>query len=444
MKFITKYIKNDSYYVIVGNILAAVFSMLSFMILARTLSLKEFGQFETYLALIVIAELIRRGLSNNALVRFINSNDKSKRNEIISSSWIINLILNTFFTIVFYLTYFLFTKNLNYEVLNLFLVYYPILMWSILPLSVVRSLLQADSKFKLLALSNIFVPITLFLAYLIGALTHYNSIMFVVFCNIFFRLILTIFIVIKYSNYFIQVKYASINMIKQLLNFGKYNILTNLSSNILKSSDKILIQYFLGPSFVAYWSIPTKLTEIIDNPLRSSSATSFPKITKLYNENKTKELADYIHKMISKYIIFAIPLILISIFIPQLFINILGGTGFEKSFIILQIFSIYFFLLPFDRFIGTTLTAINKPQLDTIKVAAMTIINIIGDIIVLHYFNNIWSVAIVTILNILAGVIVGSVLLKKHLKEFHIYKIFYYITPQINEIYYTIKNKIND
>jgi O-antigen/teichoic acid export membrane protein len=127
-----------------------------------------------------------------------------------------------------------------------------------------------------------------------------------------------------------------------------------------------------------------------------------------------------------------------------LFITFLGGSGFEKSFIILQIFSVYFFLLPFDRFIGTTLTAINKPQLDSIKVASMTIINIIGDIIVLYYFNNIWSVAIVTILNILVGVIVGSILLKKHLPEFHIYKIFYYITPQIKEMYQTIKNKLHD
>jgi len=444
MKFITNYIKNDSYYVIIGNIFAAAFSMLSFMILARTLTLTEFGQFETYLAFIIIAELIRRGLSNNALVRFINSNSKDERNIIISSTWFINIFLNIIFTILFYSLYFLYFKYTNYEVFNLFLIYYPILMWSILPLSIVRSLLQADAKFKLLALSNMFVPIILFIVYVIGAFTNLNSIMYVVYWNIIPRLILSLFIAIKHGKYFIKIKYVTRNKIKELINFGKYNILTNLSSNILKSSDKILIQYFLGPSFVAYWSIPTKLTEIIDNPLRSSSTTSFPKITKLYNANKNEELADYLHKMISKYILYAIPFIIISICVPSVFINFLGGIGFEKSYIILQIFSVYFLLLPFDRFIGTTLTAINKPHLDTIKVSLMTITNIIGDIIVLKYFDNIiWPVAVITILNILIGIVIGSYFLKKHIKKFHICKIFYYIVPQIKEIYFSIFKNIH-
>jgi len=443
MKFITKYIKNDSYYVIFGNILAAMFSMFSFMILARTLSLTEFGQFETFLAFIVISELIRRGLTNNALVRFINSNTNKERDNIISSALYINIVLNGIFTILFYSLYFFYFKYTNYIVLNLFLIYYPMLMWSILPISFVRSVLQADVKFKILALSNIFIPILLFIAFVFGGFTNINSIMYVIYWNIISRLILSTFVTIKYGKYFIKFKDATLSRIMELINFGKYNILTNLSSNVLKSSDKILIQYFLGPLYVAYWSIPTRITETIDNPLRSSSATSFPKITKMYNDGETTKLAEYLHKMISKYVLYAIPLVLISLFIPSLFVNILGGPGFEKSYIILQIFSIYFILLPFDRFIGTTLTAINKPHLDTIKVSLMTASNIIGDIIVLKYFDNIiWPVAVVTIVNILVGIIIGSMLLKKYIKNFHIYKIFYYIVPQFKEMYLSIKAKI--
>jgi len=417
--------------------------MFSFMILARTLSITEFGKFETYLALIIITELIRRGVSNNALVRFINSNSEKDRNNIVSSTWIINIILNISFTILFYGLYFLYFKNTQFEVINLFLIFYPILMWSILPLSIVRSLLQADTKFKLLALSNIVVPVVLFIAYVIGAIFGYNNIMYVVYWNIIPRFLLSLFITLKYHKYFICYKHASTNRIKELINFGKYNILTNLSSNLLKSSDKILIQYFLGASYVAYWSIPIKLTEVIDNPLRSATTTSFPKITKMYNEKEYDKLADYLHKMISKYILFAIPLIFISIFLPALIINILGGSGFEKSYIILQIFSVYFFLLPFDRFIGNTLTAINKPHIDTIKVSLMTITNIVGDIIVLNYFDSIiWPVAVVTIANIAVGILFGFYMLKKYIKNFHIYKVFYYIVPQFKDIYFNIKHKL--
>lgn len=442
--FISKYIRNQSYYVIIGNLLAAGFSMFSFIILTRTLTSIQFGEFETFMALIMLFEMIRRGLANNAIVRFINSNPDNKRKEIIGSSWAIALCLNVAFTILIYGVYYLFSEQIIKSGFELFFIYYPIFMWIVSPTNMAKSVSQARQHFKILTAINIFVPIILFVFYVVG-LFNTVGLMYVIYGNIIFRFLLSIIVQFTYGSFVSHIKYASWLMIKDLMSFGKFSILSDLGANLLKSSDKILIQYFLGTASVALWSVPLKMTEVIDNPLRSSSSTSFPKMTKMYNDNNIKDLASYVQDMIAKFLLFSIPIAAICIIFPWFFIDILGGKNYENSYVILQIFAIYFILLPFDRFIGTTLSAVNKPQFDTIKVSVMAITNIIGDIVVLIIFKELWPVAIVTLLNISIGIIVGLFLVKKHVPSFSITKIFTISICKVFKLTFNnIKHKINE
>ena len=94
---------------------------------------------------------------------------------------------------------------------------------------------------------------------------------------------------------------------------------------------------------------------------------------------------------------------------------LLGGADYIDSVIIFQIFLIYALLLPLDRFSGVTLDAINKPNLNMIKVFFMATANIIGDIIAISVFDSLEAVALVTIVNVLVGVLVGNWLLKREI-----------------------------
>lgn len=68
-----------------------------------------------------------------------------------------------------------------------------------------------------------------------------------------------------------------------------------------------------------------------------------------------------------------------------------------------------------DRFSGITLDIIGKLYLNFLKVILMVLVNVGGDIIAIHYFGNIGSVATVSILTFLTGVIFGNYFLKKYL-----------------------------
>lgn len=438
-----RYIKNQSYYVLFGNLFAAAFSMCSFMLLTRFLTKQSFGEFETFMAMLVLIEMVFQGLSNNAMVRFLNSYIH-RRKEIIGSSWAIRIFLNIVTTILIYSAYFIFKDSIDSSDFRLFFIFCPIFIWSVLPVNMARSVLQSDQNFKLLALTNIFIPISLFIFYIVGYILKVD-LMYVVYGNIAFRILLMLVIQFKYGSYISCVKYTSYAIVRKLLGFGKFSILTFLGSSVLKSSDKILIQYFMGAANVANWSVPMKLTELIDNPVRSTASTSYPKMTKMYTEKKYKELSSYLHNIIAKYVIIAIPLSILCMFIPSVFINFLGGAGYENSYIILQVFSFYFLLVPFDRFIGTALSSINKPQYDSIKVSTMAIVNIVGDIIVLIIFKELWPVAVVTLLNISAGIGIGIFYLKKHITDFSIRKILIEGIPNSSkELITMLKIKTNE
>jgi O-antigen/teichoic acid export membrane protein len=94
---------------------------------------------------------------------------------------------------------------------------------------------------------------------------------------------------------------------------------------------------------------------------------------------------------------------------------LLGGPEYAGSYVIFWIFLVYAILLPLDRFSGIALDAINKPNLNMIKVLIMTSLNITGDILVIHYWSSLPGVAMCTLLNVVAGVVVGNLLLRKEL-----------------------------
>lgn len=441
--FIDKYIRNQSYYVLIGNLLAAGFSMVSFMILTRLLTKQQFGLFESFMALLVLIEMVFQGLSNNALIRFLNSYTH-RRKHIIGSSMLIRVCLNVLTTVLIYGFYFYFKDSIQESEFELFFIYCPVFIWSMLPVNMIRSILQSDQKFKLLAIINMGLPLSLFTFYIVGIFVSVD-LMYVIYGNIIFRLILSIVVIFAYSRYISYIKYSSLYFIKKLIEFGKFSILTFLGSNLLKSADKILIQYFIGASSVAIWSVPLKLTELIDNPVRSAASTSYPKMTQMFSNDNHKELSDYIQKMIAKYIIISIPLALVLITFPSFFIKFVAGAGYGSSVIILQIFSIYVLLVPFDRFIGTALSAVNKPQYDSIKMSIMAIVNIVGDIIVLMIFDSLWPVAVVTLINLSVGILIGIVLLQKQLASFSIKSLILQSIPlAIKELNTIIKLKYHE
>jgi len=184
-----------------------------------------------------------------------------------------------------------------------------------------------------------------------------------------------------------HIKKANKKTNKTILDFGKYTTGTLIGSNLLKSSDTFILglSTFLGTTGVALYSVPLKLTEIIEIPLRSFLATAYPKMSKYSIQGNLKEFKKTYYTYAGAITYLLIPILLISFLFAEDFVVLLGGKEYIHTANIFKIFAVYGIFLPIDRFTGVALDSINKPKKNFYKVLWMSISNIFGDIFVIFF-----------------------------------------------------------
>ncbi|MBK7682796.1 MAG: oligosaccharide flippase family protein [Bacteroidetes bacterium] len=190
-----------------------------------------------------------------------------------------------------------------------------------------------------------------------------------------------------------------------------------MGSNLLRSSDTLIIGFMLSARDLASYSIPLKLIEVIEILLRSFAASAMPIMSKFRTPDKKLELRAIFYRYTGLLSFILLPFIFGSILFADSLVVLLGGAQYAESAHVLRILAVYAAFLPLDRFSGITLDIIGKPYLNFIKVLLMLIVNISGDIIAIHYFGTIGSIAAVSILTFLTGVIFGNYFLKKYLNH---------------------------
>jgi O-antigen/teichoic acid export membrane protein len=189
---------------------------------------------------------------------------------------------------------------------------------------------------------------------------------------------------------------------------------------LLRSSDQFIIAAWLGPVAVAVYSIPQKLVEAIEIPVRSFASVAVPRATSLWQQQKIKDLRSFFYSQCGLLCALILPLLLVLFFFPSYIVNLLGGSKYHQSSFLLQVFCFYAALIPLDRYCGVLLDASNRPQKNTLKVILMLIVNIAGDIIALWAGFGIYGVAASSTITFLFGIITGWIQLKDILQSFSV------------------------
>ena len=90
----------------------------------------------------------------------------------------------------------------------------------------------------------------------------------------------------------------------------------------------------------------------------------------------------------------------------------MGGTTVNSSVTVLRTLTIYGLLVPLDRFMGTTLDSIKKPQINSVKIYLMVSFNVIGDLCIAIIGYPLEYYAIITVVTTSIGIFFGSQNLK--------------------------------
>jgi O-antigen/teichoic acid export membrane protein len=423
---ILRIIKTDNFLSLTGNLVFAFLGFASIFLLARTLDKQDFGEYILYISGMSLFEMIRSGITSTPLVRFLSgAKDLEERNRLIGSSWFLSIMVTVIGVILIYTALLLFTEPIQNKGFGLFFQWYPILSLIILPLNLTLTVSQANKKFGRILLLRGLNMSTFFLFLLVNYFWLKVDLFWIVVVHQISFLIAGIFSLIKGWSAISTIRFVSRSQVKAQLKFGRFSLITLMGSNLLKSSDTLIIGIMMTSADVAYYSIPIKLIEAIEIPIRSFVSVAFPSMSKASRQNDNKEVRSIFYSYTGLVTILFIPFTIGLFLLAKPLVLLLGGPEYAGSYVIFWIFLIYALILPMDRFSGVALDAINKPHLNMIKVLIMATLNIVGDIIVIHYWNSLPGVAMCTILNAASGVIVGNLFLRKELNT-NVFQIFPY------------------
>ena len=203
----------------------------------------------------------------------------------------------------------------------------------------------------------------------------------------------------------------------ELVHFGKYSLGSTVISKLFASTDTFIITFMLSSSALAVYTLPLKLMEIVEFPLRSFVGTGMSGMAIAYN-NKNEHQTAYIMKKYSGMLTMAfIPLTIGALLFSDVAIQILGGAKYAGSEAanIFRIFMVLALFYPVDRFIGATLDIIHKPKINFYKVLIMLAFAIAGDFAGIAIFKDLYGVAFASFFTLFSGVIFGYINLNKYL-----------------------------
>ncbi|OYT17781.1 MAG: hypothetical protein B7C24_00530 [Bacteroidetes bacterium 4572_77] len=407
-----------------GNMLTAGFGFLNFILLARTFDKDVFGEWILYLTAATFVEMFRFGITRTALIRFLAGANKEEEKKLIGSNWLIGLVTTVLIAIILYAILGIFPQQIENSGFSLFFQWYPILAFLNLPFNNALTILQAKQEFDKIFVVKFLNSGLFFIGLFINFMWLQRPLVEIIWFHLGISLVVSIITSLANWDGIKYLKHADKATNKTILNFGKYTTITLIGTNLLKSADTFIIALSpLGVTAVALYSIPLKLTEVLQIPLRSFVATAFPKMSKASIQNDLKMVRYYFYSYSGSITIMFIPIVLAGFFFSDIFILILGGekylgidpaTGANASHIF-KIFAIYGLLLPIDRLTGVGLDSINKPKKNFYKIIFMVVANIIGDLIAVFIFKSLFAVAIATIVFTVIGMLVGYYYLNKEL-----------------------------
>jgi len=406
----------------------AFFGFAGFALLARSFPVEIFGQWILYISAGAFIEMFRFGITNTAIIRYLSGVEHEERLKFIGSNGFIGLVATTAIAFIVWTFNYFFDvpiRNAGYE---LFFVWYPILAFINLPYNNALVILQADQQFGKILFIKSFESGIFFLLLLINYFFLEMTLVQLVIAQLIINLISSIICMIKGWDGLRYLKRATRRTNKVILDFGKYTTFTLIGSNLLRSADTLIISLSpLGTAAVALYSIPMKLTEIQQIPLRSFVATAFPKMSKASVHGKIEEVKSLFYSYAGAMTYLFVFICLVTFVFAEYFVLILGGSQYlgtdpvtgANPVTIMRVFSIYGLLLPLDRMTGIGLDSINKPGKNLMKVAYMVAANVIGDLVAVFIFKSLLLVAIASIVFTLIGVWVGFYFLDKELHLEH-------------------------
>lgn len=397
------FVNNALFTVLGGNVAASILGLLIFTFLARGLGATEFGLWVIFTTATSTMDLIRTGWVKQGFIRTVETSSELDKETIIGSAWLLCMIVSIISALVIYLLALGFGSLVSEIQMELFFSYFPIYVLVSAPYYMASWSLQAIKNFRVMNRLRLAVNSMLLLLVATNTYWGFNSEGFVI-TFVWIHGLVSLAVLFNKQYGISTVRYYHLSTIKTLVRFGKNSLATLAGGSLLKGTDIYLIGWLIGPQAVALYSIPMKLMDLLDIPLRSLMMAEFPKLTRLFKEGRKDDFQEHLYKLIGWGSLVALPVILGLLVLSNQVLTFLGATDLYTGRWLLVIFSVAMVIMPLEKFMGIAFDAINRPDRNALKVWIMLLANLVGDLVVIYFMDSIIAVACITVLNLLVGI----------------------------------------
>ena len=414
----TKKLVHGTLIVLIITLLGAFLGYIIRIVLARNLSVEGFGLFYAVFTFILFFTLIRTLGLNQALLKFIPKFLVQKRFDKIKSSITFVLIATFVSSGIFSLIFLIFSKFLTFNYFKSESAYLTLIILTAYFLisnfiDFFSRIFQSFQKPFLFSLRNllpnliVFLFILLFiksfgilapsLAYLVAA---------IITSLVFFFLMLKIFPFFKYKTTLTK------PLIKKFMIFGMPVMLTLLGGTIIGYIDTLILTFFRTLSEVGVYNaiLPTALVLHIFG--LAIANVLFPMVSELHERKLKEKLVNGLKKILKYSFFLILPIGLILLIFPKLFLNLFFGKEYLAGALAMQILVIGAILYAVAAITSVVISGLGHPKKVTKIVLFAALVNIIGNFILIPFFG-INGAAIATFLSYLIILILTSLSLSK-------------------------------
>lgn len=404
-----------------GNLTVSAMSIISVSLLFRVLPVAEIGMWVFFISTVGLADAFRAGFLTTALVRATSGASPARVAEVAGSAWFIAAALTAVMCVLnlggwLWLHYTASGARAGQEV-SLLLRWFGVVLVATLPYFMATCLLQAELRFDRILYVRLLSQGSFVVGIVVLQLLGLASLPNVVYCYVGASISTSVLVL-----FFGWARLGSWSQrtgacISELGHFGKYSVGSYVGTYLLRSSDSFLINFTLGPAPLAVYNLAGRFLEIIDIPLRSFMATAIPALSAAFNQDRLPEVARLLRKNAGMLTWAFLPVIVGMILLADIPVYLIGGAKYQhtEAANLLRISLVIALVFPIDRFIGVTLDVVNQPRLNLVKVFLMLAVNVVGDVIALSVFHNIYAVAIASLPTAIAGFVFGYAQLRRFL-----------------------------
>lgn len=393
--------------IIIGTIIGLLISI----IIARSLGPENQGIFSLILLLpTILVTFTNFGVGVSTV--YLMQKSKYKLFDVIKTNYIISIFLSIFtiiigFTVI-YLSDELFFSTVDLSLLLIALIAVPPLLNN----QFIQTVFQGLEDFKtfniVLVVGQSINLVIILLLSIINSLTILTSLIAYICSNIGITFILFYMIKKKlkfnYKEGTFDKKY-----LQESIEYGVKSHLSNILAFLNYRVDMLIIAFLLNPIQVGYYTIAVNITERIWFLSQAVSTVLFPRISKMSDEEAKVQLTTFTIKIM---LLTSIIMGVILLFLSDIFVNILFGSEYQMSAIILV------YLIPgivfgsISRLIANDFAGRGKPEYNLYTSIFTLISNIVLNFILIPIFGVIGA-ALATSITYLINLILKCILYRR-------------------------------